>query len=132
MNGRTPQHGRIVSVGLAMLTSLLVCVPLGASAASSYLQELEAEAARSEEGSDAAPAQQGQEWNTNAQPVSGEAIKAGLDKAQFEESLKKNYYGSYLFYQTLDDGDQQSVYSDYQSDNDIESIRESIKSHMKN
>ncbi len=117
----------------AILAMLFLFLPQVTVAASSYLQELEAEAARTDtENGGATEQTEGQEWSHEEQPLNGDTIEAGLSKEQFEESLKKNFYGSYLFYSTLSDNDQQSVYTDYQDKNDIGSIRESIKSYMKN
>lgn len=116
---------------LAVLCTLFI-PPHDAIAATSYLQELEAEAARTddeESATDASEAPQS-DWSADKQTLS-ESIEAGLSKAKFEERLKQSYYGSYLFYSTLDDTAQASVYSDYQNNNDIESIRESIKTNMK-
>lgn len=113
---------------------MLLCVfPVSAHSASSYLQELEAEAASTDNEKAVAAPEQAKTpgWAPHDQSLS-EKIGAGLTKAQFEERLKQSYYGSYLFYSTLDDADQQRVYEDYRKDNAINSIRESIKSRMKN
>lgn len=102
-------------------------------AAGSYLQELEAEAARtdSDEEAQAQPAEEEPKWDADAAELDSEHIESGLNKKQFETQLEKNFYGSYLFYSTLEAGKQQEVYSDYQNANDIKSIRDSIKSRLK-
>lgn len=121
---------------LALIVGLsLANLPVSGVAATSYLQELEAEAERSatveEEANGTASEQSKPEWNQNA-PADGETIDSGLTQVQFEEKLKESYYGSYLFYSTLDRSQQENVYQDYKRDNSINSIRESIKSNMKN
>jgi len=116
----------------ALLAGLCL-MPAAAHSASSYLQELEAEAARSDTeqgGQQQAPKAGSSEWTPEGQNLS-EKIEAGLKKEEFEQRLKQSYYGSYLFYSTLNDADQQLVYKDYQQNNAINSIRESIKTHMK-
>lgn len=123
--------------GVALATAFsvvayLVIAPRPSLAASSYLQELEVEAARSEneQAESTAPQGAGSDWSPKQQTLS-ETIEAGLSMEQFEERLKQSFYGSYLFYSTLEEREQQRVYADYQQDNAIESIRESIKSNMK-
>lgn len=108
-------------------------LPAHAFAASSYLQELEAEAARTTTEQDAtspSTPEQRSDWRPKQQNLS-EKLEQGLSKAQFEERLKESYYGSYLFYSTLSDAAQQRVYEDYRQHNDIDSVRESIKRNLK-
>lgn len=110
----------------------LLCLSQITYAAGSYLQELEAEAART--GSEDTQEQQAAEepeWDEDAPQLDSEHIESGLTKQQFETQLEKNFYGSYLFYSALEAGKQQEVYNDYQNANDIKSIRNSIKSRMK-
>ena len=134
MNTENRRHSAKTITTLAVLAGTLLCLTPSANAATSYLQELEAEAARTTDDDDQAPSpkqEEEQKWASDQQQLHAEHIKAGLDKTQFEEQLEKNFYGSYLFYSTLTAEKQQSVYNDYQSANDIESIRNSIKSRLK-
>jgi len=102
-----------------------------ATAASSYLQDLEAEAAADEsssnKGTEAKPA-----WSQQNDGANHETIDKGLTRPQFEETLKARFYGSYLFYSTLADSKQKTVYEEYQNNNDIEHLREVIKAQMSN
>ncbi|HEY9147873.1 MAG TPA: hypothetical protein VIQ22_02590 [Gammaproteobacteria bacterium] len=121
--------------GIVPLAAIIFGLTAPAALASSYLQELEAEAARSggaQKESPATPDQKSRDWSASNAVESGDNIKAGLDKEGFEEVLQTNFYGSYLFYSTLDNNGQQRVFEDYNSDNNINSIRESIKRQMKN
>jgi hypothetical protein len=116
-----------------MLILLGIATSSPAIADTSYLQELEAEAAATEEGSsDGAASATDPTW-TEQQPVSNaESIEAGLTRARFEEALKSRFYGSYLFYSTLSDSKQGVVYEEYQNNNSIEHLREVIKAQMTN
>jgi hypothetical protein len=55
-----------------------------------------------------------------------------LSKTPFEEELKSRFYGSYLFYSTLNDAKQQVVYEEYKKNNDIKHLRKVIQSQMTN
>lgn len=101
------------------------------SVASSYLQELEKEAAALADSEQKAGKKNEHEW-TQQQTGSGENIEAGLSKEDFEKALKNQFYGSYLFYSSLSDAKQQVVYEEYQNNNDIEHLRESIKTQITN
>ncbi len=103
----------------------------GASAASSYLQELEAEAAATDNTAQPTAPAATPNWSKQKTTVS-EKLDPGLNKKQFEESLKSRFYGSYLFYATINDKKQQVVYEEYQKNNDIEHLREVIKTQMTN
>lgn len=126
------RHGRQTLLP-AFLMSCMWLLPLSANAAASYLHELEAEAARTDN-EQAAPAPKKEErpgWSAGQQSLS-DTIPKGLTKKQFEQNLKQSYFGSHLFYSKLNGADQERVYEDYKKDNSINSIRESIKSHMTN
>ena len=114
--------------------ALLLCLTQPAAAASSYLHELEVEATRtdttSDTSSDATTPDTASEPNSAA--LQGETLEAGLSKSEFEAVLEKSYYGSYLFYSTLNDGAQQRVYDAYKTDNRIDNIRDVIKEQLKN
>ena len=50
----------------------------------------------------------------------------GLTVEQFEQILKNNYMGSYLFYSRLDDEDKMQVYGFYLNNPDSKKLREKI------
>lgn len=100
-----------------------------AQAASSYLQQLEAEAAATDNTPTPEPPASSANWSPQQTSLS-EKLDAGLSIGQFEESLKQRYYGSYLFYSTLNDTRQQVVFQEYQKNSDIEHVREAIKAQM--
>lgn len=110
-------------------------MPLNTLAADSYLQALKVEADKvdPEGGKDtkssdpAYPAKGLPPQNVNP----AETIKPGLNKEGFEQQLQENYYGSYLFYSTLQKNQRDKVYEEYKQKNDIKSIRESIMAKLK-
>lgn len=114
--------------------ALLLCLTQPAVAASSYLHELEVEASRTDTTSDTStePTTPATSSEPGSVTLQGETLEAGLSKSEFEALLEKSYYGSYLFYSTLNDGAQQRVYEAYLSDNRIDSIRDAIKEQLKN
>ena len=124
------RHSRQKILPIVLLSGLCT-IPAVANAAASYLHELEAEAARTDNEQNTATSKNDKkpEWTPSQQSLS-EKIPGGLSKAQFEQRLKQSYFGSHLFYSKLTDADKQRVYEDYKKDNAINSIRESIKSHM--
>jgi hypothetical protein len=71
-------------------------------------------------------------WSQDIQSMSQD-IPPSLGKEDFEEAMKVNFYGSYMFYNRLDDGEQQEVYDYYRKNPSIQAIRERIielkKSH---
>jgi hypothetical protein len=104
-----------------------------AQAASSYLQQLEAEAAATDNSTAKPAVHESPAGRANWSPqqaLLGEKLETGLTIGQFEESLKQRFYGSYLFYSALNDTKQQAVYQEYQKDNNIEHLREVIKAQM--
>ena len=107
---------------------ILVLLHLTATVqANSYLSELEAEA-NSTEGGTTAPAQEST-WSHSKQRLS-KTLKKGLDQKQFTQALRDNYYGSYVFYDRLNEWNKQQVYKVYQDTNDIELVRTEIKKRM--
>lgn len=111
---------------------LVLSISSTATAATSYLQELEAEAAATDEGgSDSAPAAK-PTWTEQQPETNHETIEKGLTKTEFEQALKSRFYGSYLFYSALNDAKQAVVYEEYKKNNDIEHLREVIKAQMTN
>lgn len=113
--------------------AILICALMfnpAAQAASSYLQQLEAEAAATDNTPTAAePPANSTNWSPQQTSLS-EKLDTGLSIGQFVESLKQRFYGSYLFYSTLNDARQQVVFQAYQKDSDIEHVREAIKAQM--
>ena len=97
---------------LLVISALLLNVEV--HAAGSYLQDLEAEAAATDNTAQPVAPVAKPSWSQQQTTVS-EKIEPGLSKGQFEESLKKRFYGSYLFYSTLNDKKQQVVYQEYQN-----------------
>jgi hypothetical protein len=49
---------------------------------------------------------------------------------EFEQALRDNYYGSFLFYSKLSEWNKKQVYNTYVESNDIEQIRREIKIRM--
>lgn len=123
-------HGRM---GLAC-TILLLSLPASAS----YLDELQQEAKRSFD-SPTTPTPQPRSSAPARSPgdtisplgAGDDRVESGLDKAGFEEALRSNFYGSYLFYSALGNPEQQEVYQEYTNNNDIEYLREIIKAKIK-
>ncbi len=66
----------------------------------------------------------GQAAGNQAGPIEG--MGAGLSKQEFEQFLKVNYIGSYLFYRRLDDQGQADVYQFYLETPSPEQVREKI------
>ena len=112
---------------LPVLTLFALLLSTSATAATSYLQELEAEGTSSPAATTETP-----KWSTQQPLTSNETVKQGLTKPQFEEALKSRFYGSYLFYATLSNSKQLVVYEEYQKNNDIEHLREVIKAQLTN
>lgn len=113
-------------------TLFLICGLMfnpAAQAASSYLQQLEAEAAATDNTPAAEPPAKSANWSPQQTSLS-EKLDTGLSIGQFEESLKQHFFGSYLFYSTLNDSKQQAVFQEYQKNSDIEHVREVIKAQM--
>jgi len=130
---RNKTHHPGVCTAVVLLLASLLFNPV-AHAAGSYLQQLEAEAAATPSPDNPPPpkaAANSPNWSQQQTSVSDQ-VDAGLSKAQFEESLKQRFYGSYLFYSALNNNKQKVVYQEYQKNNDIEHLRDVIKSQMTN
>lgn len=112
---------------------LLLSFTVTATAATSYLEELNEEAQSEGQGA-ASPAAPGNQPSWTEQQTTGnhETIEKGLTKEKFEQSLKSRFYGSYLFYSALSDAKQAAVYEEYKKNNEIEHLREVIKRQMTN
>ncbi|MEN8170943.1 MAG: hypothetical protein ABFS08_12040 [Pseudomonadota bacterium] len=107
-----------------VMASLLILTPY--ALADSYLADLEAEAnstdVQEEEGIK-------ETWSHKKQGLS-DSLSKNLTHDKFEESLRDNYYGSFIFYKKLSKWHKKKVYETYQNTNDIEKIRTEIKTRM--
>lgn len=100
----------------------------GAQAADSYLEALQAEAVNEapvEQPPAAATEAPSGGWAAGDQSFSAN-IPSGLSRSDFEKALKQLFYGSYLFYNKLNDTQQQQAYEAYTSDSRIEHVRAQI------
>lgn len=102
--------------------SLILLAP--ALSHASYLSDLEAEA--NSTGADTKPEAT---WTHKQQGLS-DSFSRGMDQKGFEQSLRDNYYGSFIFYEKLSDWDKMKVFETYQSTNSIDRIRDEIKARM--
>lgn len=124
---RTNGHMRMLRVTplLALLVSLQLSSP---ALANSYLSELEAEANNTGEQPQTTAKPNGG-WPKTKQRLSSQ-LDDGLSHEEFEQSLRDNYYGSFIFYNRLSDWNKKQVYASYQKNNDIEMIRNEIKNRL--
>jgi hypothetical protein len=109
---------------LVIVASLLASSPC--VYANSYLADLEAEANSTDVQADE---ESESTWSLKKQGLS-EGLQPGLAQDKFEQSLRNNYYGSFLFYEKLAPWNKKQVYNTYQESNDIEDIRREIKKRM--
>jgi len=127
-------NSRYTGQCLTRLILLFVCcIPLVTLASDPYMDALNAEAdsvavdpaSEKQEANvfDQAPTLGG--WSNDAQSMSQD-LPANLEQEDFEESLKLNFYGSYIFYKRLDDASQAKVYEYYQDNPSIELVRQRI------
>ncbi|MCW8919789.1 MAG: hypothetical protein OQL08_13365 [Gammaproteobacteria bacterium] len=109
---------------LIITASLLISAP--SLCVGSYLADLEAEAGSTD-------VQAGEEselnWSHKKQGLS-DGLQSGLTHEEFEQSLRDNYYGSFLFYEKLSPWNKKQVYKTYVESNDVEKIRREIKKRM--
>ncbi len=116
-------RGRVLVLAL---TLGLVCIGftpvVQASGNSDYLEALDAEAGNVA----ASKANVPKPRDTNEpQQMSGE-FPPNLDVQGFENELRKQLFGSYLFYKKLSDTNKHAVYTEYQKTRRIEDIRNKI------
>jgi hypothetical protein len=64
-------------------------------------------------------------WSQDVQSMSQD-LPPNLGKEDFEEAMKVNFYGSYMFYNRLDAGEQEQVFEFYQTTPSIKAVRERI------
>ncbi len=102
----------------------------GTEAASAYVDALNAEIlGGAPSGGASSPGASSSRAAGAGQPR--EELPANLSRVEFEEHLKSYFYGSYLFYNKLDDTRKQVVYETYGQTPRILSIREKITSLLK-
>lgn len=70
-------------------------------------------------------------WDSAA---GSDVLPTGLTEEKFPDFLKKNFYGTYLFYKKLNTIDQRTIYYHYSKNKsaDIDAVRKDILSHIKN
>jgi hypothetical protein len=112
--------------GRLLLITVSLCALSHTAHAASYLADLEAEAnstnVQADKDSEAA-------WSYKTQGIS-ENLPAEMEQGAFEQSLRDNYYGSFLFYEKLSQWNKKQVYNTYLESNDIHKIRREIKIRM--
>lgn len=125
------------AVLIAVLAGLLIApVARPVNAADSYIEGLEAEAdGASVDGLSAVdpeppPPDESAKWHHQSQGLGG--LLPGLGAAEFEASLRRNYYGSYMFYSRLDPMSKKLVYETYTQEPNIEVVRQKILSLLSN
>lgn len=113
---------------------MVIALPVWA-AEDPYVKALQ-EAAKAQAG-DAAPAasdkpaaEPPQGWNSSNQELGG-GLPPNLSRPQFEEALKKNFFGTYMFYSKLGEADRETVYKEYQGNNQISNIRDKTMQLLK-
>jgi hypothetical protein len=110
---------------LFLITLSLFALP-PATHAASYLADLEAEAKSTDVQVDK---DREAAWSQKTQGIS-DNLPAGMDQEAFEQSLRDNYNGSFLFYEKLSLWNKKQVYNTYVETNDIHKIRREIKIRM--
>lgn len=116
---------------LALLAACCLLPGQLLASSANYLNALEAEADNIS-ATETTPNQPTTDTATSAAPAvpAGEILPAGLSQADFEETLKSSYFGSYIFYSKLSDGGKTSVYKEYQKNGSINHLREVIKTEL--
>ncbi len=101
-----------------------------------YLKALQAETQSLSSGETAtvapaaAAAKPQQAWSAAGQGL-GEGLPPNLSQEQFEAALKSSYFGTFMFYSKLKEQDKGAVYQAYQSNGQIDHIRETTTSLLK-
>jgi len=129
---------RMTSAGqLLVLLAGIGMVAISHGADDDYLKALKAETQAITSGEAAAPAaspaaetklQQG--WSASGQGLA-EELPANLSQEQFEAALKSSYFGTFVFYNKLNDADKAQVYEAYQSNAQISHIRDTTTTLLK-
>lgn len=116
-------RGRVLVLALALGLVGAGFTPVAQAADNGdYLEALDAEAGNVA----ASKANTPKPRDTNdPQQISGE-FPPNLDAQGFENELRKQLFGSYLFYKKLSDANKRAVYTEYQKTRRIEDIRSKI------
>jgi len=121
-----PPSARLVQPWHLLLLAALLLQPSPCVHASSYLSELEAEARSTNVDTENSSVTSKSPSNEGL----AQGLPQGLTQEQFEQYLKQNYYGSYLFFAKLSEWNKRKVYDTYLESNDIEQVRNEIKNRM--
>lgn len=109
--------------------TVLLCCGVIQPAYASYIDALEQEAAR---GVNEHPATDITPSAVTIASMGGEEqLPPGLGRAEFEATLQREFYGSYVFYSTLSESHKSQVYQEYINNNDIEHLRRVIRIKMR-
>jgi hypothetical protein len=117
---------------LCLAGFLFLCTTQNAysQANSSYIETLEGEASGMKlDAQTRVQPQKEATLNENFGKIEGGAISdlsQGFTHEQFEDILKNNYIGSYLFYKRLNEEQKAEVFSYYQSNPDPQKVRQKI------
>lgn len=126
--GKMRISSQLLYANLFLALSLTVTTGMALAASSgAYLDALNAEIS----GPPAASANSQEETNTVTLPRKqnlASDLSSGLSQQDFEAELKNSFLGSYAFYNRLNSADKETVYKYYQEANNIDDIREKIKS----
>lgn len=128
---------RMTSAGqLLVLLAGIGMVAISHGADDDYLKALKEETQAITKGEAAAPAAPAAEakppqgWSASGQGL-GEGLPPDLSQEQFEAALKSSYFGTFVFYNKLNDADKAQVYEAYQSNAQISHIRETTTTLLK-
>ena len=119
------QHKRIITWASSTIFAVLslLFIPTHHAIADAYLDALNAEATGEEKPSDQSVLES--DWSHQKQSLKTQ-LTPGLSKAVFEAELKDSFYGSFVFYNKLNDVKKDVVYKHYQETGDIEAVRQKI------
>ncbi|GAB4299792.1 MAG: hypothetical protein Kow0096_19380 [Thiohalomonadaceae bacterium] len=71
-----------------------------------------------------------QGWSASGQGLA-EELPTNLSQEQFEAALKSSYFGTFVFYNKLNDADKAKVYEAYKSNAQISHIRDTTTNLLK-
>jgi len=101
---------------LGLLVCLMVPMVVAAAGGEDYLDMIDSEAQKIE-----TPA-----GSEDADEAAAEVVVSAADIETFEQEMKAQYRGSYLFYKKLSRPDQEEIFLEYQKGASIEDIRKKI------
>ena len=132
------------SVFNLLVIVLFLCAHTAVAADDAYLEMLEGEAEdlsldrsgqlNKEEGTgkikSLKEAGSNSEWGNAA---TSDVLPSGMPEEEFPAYLKKNFYGTYVFYRKLNAVDKRTIYYHYSKNEsaDIDTVREDILGHLK-